>query len=178
MLVLEAHHNVAVALVAFIAIATEYFIRYIQDRPVHYAKSFGRVEWDRNMKVFTAGLIFIITCILIRYVSLPCVHALVVLTGLRIYSVPSIVPLSSPTAGTARSLPLSCGSVSTFLTFRQSHILTRCLTDLFDGTMIVLAMWALNVIHPGQWMRTPQDDVVLPKDMHTMSTLNDSASRV
>lgn len=44
------------------------------------------------------------------------------------------------------------------------------IADLFDGMMIVLAMYTMNFIHPGKWMKTPEDDGVLPKDTYTMSS--------
>ncbi|THH31715.1 hypothetical protein EUX98_g2481 [Antrodiella citrinella] len=56
-----------IALVVFMTIASEYFYRYITDRPLRNAEQgFGRVEWGRKMKVFTGALIFIAVMILIR----------------------------------------------------------------------------------------------------------------
>jgi len=55
-----------IALIAFIAVSAEYYIRYITDRPLRMPEQHGRVQWGQKMKIFTASLIFILVMIFIR----------------------------------------------------------------------------------------------------------------
>ncbi|KAH8089893.1 RTA1-domain-containing protein [Cristinia sonorae] len=55
-----------VALVIFIGIATEYYMRYLADRPIRFDAQSRRVEWGQRMRIFTGALVFIVICILIR----------------------------------------------------------------------------------------------------------------
>jgi len=57
-----------VSLIIFIGISSEYYIRYIRDVPIRQRQPDepGRREWGWRMKLFTASLVFILVCILIR----------------------------------------------------------------------------------------------------------------
>ncbi|THH30215.1 hypothetical protein EUX98_g3982 [Antrodiella citrinella] len=56
-----------IALIIFITISTEYYYRYITDRPLRKPNQFShRSQWGYQMKVFTAALVFILFLIFIR----------------------------------------------------------------------------------------------------------------
>jgi hypothetical protein len=56
--------------------------------------------------------------------------------------------------GMAQSSQRSGSSVSGHLQLLQNIIvITGDSADVFDGTMITLAMWTLNVFHPGIYLR-------------------------
>ncbi|TCD71037.1 hypothetical protein EIP91_000536 [Steccherinum ochraceum] len=108
-----------VALIAFVSVATEYYIRYTLDHPIRPTRGSKRTEMNYRMKLLTGSLAFIIVCIFIR----------------SIY----------------RTAELADG-------WNGRIITTEWYFNVFDGAMILLAMWTLSILHPGYLMQSSEYD--------------------
>ncbi|EKM50091.1 uncharacterized protein PHACADRAFT_213853 [Phanerochaete carnosa HHB-10118-sp] len=123
-----------VAMIVFIILASEFFYRYFKDLPARPEESYynpsratGRIPLSRNLKLMIIGLSLAMLFLLIR--------------------------------GFYRIFELADGwngrIISTQWLFSEHTVPVRehsnpiPPTDTFDGAMIVLAMYTLNVFHPG-----------------------------
>ncbi|TCD61833.1 hypothetical protein EIP91_007852 [Steccherinum ochraceum] len=119
-----------IALVVFITIATEYYVRFYYDRPVRQTDVMKRVVFGRKMMWFTGAVCCILGFLLIRSVY--------------------------------RTLELADG-------WNGKIITTQIYFDIFDGLMIFLAMFTLNIFHPDVWMKIPEEEGYAPSQTMQLS---------
>ncbi|KAI0057327.1 RTA1-domain-containing protein [Artomyces pyxidatus] len=100
------------AIGVYVALAAEFLMRYVWDKPVHSRDLVpqGRGRTDLRMKLLLGGMSFMTICILIRSVY--------------------------------RTIELAGG-------WTGKIIHTQVLFNVLDGAMICLAMYTLNIFHPG-----------------------------
>ena len=117
------------ALLFFAVIGAEFLLRYFYDRPIRHVNSL-RGEADRNTRLQILGLVTMTIFLLIR-------------------SVYRIIELAGGWDGkTIATQWLFSSSMLNHLLPLQVLILVP-LADTFDGSMIILAAFTLNFLHPG-----------------------------
>ncbi|KAI0051445.1 RTA1-domain-containing protein [Auriscalpium vulgare] len=101
-----------VAIICYAALAAEFLLRYVKDRPFerHNAPDQPRGRTDKHMKILLGGMSLMTLFILIRSVY--------------------------------RTIELADG-------WNGKVISTQVLFNVFDGAMVTLAMYTLNICHPG-----------------------------
>ena len=127
------------ALLFFAFIATEFVLRYVYDRPIRNINSFRGVM-DRNISLQILGITIMTTFLLIR-------------------SVYRTIELAGGWDGTIiRTQWLFSSSMLNNLLPPQVLIIVP-LADTFDGAMIILAAFTLNVLHPGMLLAGYDDRI-------------------
>ncbi|PSS37650.1 hypothetical protein PHLCEN_2v474 [Hermanssonia centrifuga] len=126
-----------VALLVFISLATEFYIRFLTDRPL-YAKSGsgGSIVtlsnsqlWTTRIKLMSLGLAISTTFILIRLGSF---H----------FPALSVLTQNKTSSSIYRTAELGDG-------WTGRIVRTQVYFNVLDGGMVVIAIWALNFFHPG-----------------------------
>ncbi|KAI0040112.1 RTA1-domain-containing protein, partial [Auriscalpium vulgare] len=122
-----------VAIICYTALAAEFLLRYVKDKPFERrnAPNQPRGRTNKRMKVMLGGMSLMTLFLLIRSVY--------------------------------RTIELADG-------WNGKVISTQVLFNVFDGAMVTLAMYTLNICHPGYLLR--QDDSDL--DASENSSANDS----
>ena len=142
----------SVSLIVYVIAAIEFFLRFFADKPIREASnSRTKLTLEPRMKIMLAGLIFSTTCLFIRYIDSHC-QAMFKLTVLS-FLVRSIVPLSWPTVGKAGSFPPRFILVRWWQLVFGAILIMTLLTDVLDGGMVILAIYTLNIVHPGRLLR-------------------------
>lgn len=118
------------ALLFFAVIGAEFLLRYFYDRPIRRINNFRGVV-DRNLGLQILGLVLMTIVLLIR-------------------SIYRIVELAGGWDGKIIATQwLFSSSMPNNLLLPQVLIIVL-LADTFDGSMIILATFTLNFLHPGR----------------------------
>ena len=140
-----------VAIAAYCALAAEFLSRYAQERPIRLVPGEPyRGTMDVRLKRMLYAMSIMTVFIIIRYAarSSSFFRYLLLMVCRTIYRTVEFV------GGWNGKVNSTQWFVGTYLCYESQHrIVTNYCAVVFDATMITLAMWTLNIFHPGIYLQ-------------------------
>jgi hypothetical protein len=142
------------SIAAYCAFAAEFLIRYARERPIrHIPGESYRGTMDANLKRMLYAMFITTVFIIIRYAawSSSFLRHLSLMVCRTIYRTAEFV------SGWNGKIYSTQWLFSTCVCYKLHRIVTNYCAVVFDATMIAQAMWTLNIIHPGVYLKKSDD---------------------
>jgi hypothetical protein len=143
-------YTLPVAIAAYCALAVEFLTRYAQERPIrHVTDGAYRGTVDVRLKRMLHAMLIMTVFIVIRYAvwSSSILRYLSLMVSRTIYRTAEFV------GGWDGKINSTQWVFSTCIFYKSHRIVTNHCAVVFDAIMITLAMWTLNIFHPGVYLQ-------------------------
>jgi hypothetical protein len=140
-------------IIGFLLLAVEYLVRYARDRPLSHKTGFARGPLEKKLKWMIIAVLFNVTCLFIR-----CAPSSIVVSSGLTHAFCDCVQGCIPDVrvsgwleweGHIHSSLFQCEKKNPLFAEDVSLMDPFSSIDVLDGGMVTLAMWTLNIFHPG-----------------------------